>query len=545
MLKQKLAALFDSDAARVSQALPSGQGILTLILFFKLFATDFWHGKWYRVYSNNDLVSEIQQNDKTVVYELPISLAEAASSKNPHAPLILPVYHVVHEEFTRFASFSTTYRRSTYNHNDKLFGIPTFVLLDQSMPINQEAIYSAVLTQYRRWTSRSEHLFQWEAADTPNASCAVDSDLANGHSDLGADAQTPTDAVMSSDTDLRPTLVGPKPNLFKVTLCEESDIRQRSRPPNTISLSYDGNRPISWADRRLEPESDEEGSDITETEAAEGVVVEEGESKDTQMHRATSLVPVQLKPSDMLRCEWDPLMLEYYFGSQGGGDGALWERFTPYTDPEVAAQFADASAQGRAPKKNITIEDCLDEFTREELLGEEDLWYCPTCKKHQQATKQFQLWKVPDVLVVHLKRFSNSRSLRDKIDAMVEFPVEGLDLSQRIGERQFGVEYEKETGSLEGTGLEHVMGEPVIYDLFAVDEHMGGLGGGHYRAYALNQEDEQWYHFDDSHVSKASPEDTVVSAILYLGVVTNSLPYCVHRMQARTCSFIGDGAISL
>ncbi|KAJ7601371.1 hypothetical protein DFH06DRAFT_1408416 [Mycena polygramma] len=49
--------------------------------------------------------------------------------------------------------------------------------------------------------------------------------------------------------------------------------------------------------------------------------------------------------------------------------------------------------------------------------------------------RQFDLWKAPDVLVVHLKRFSSSRTLRDKIDAFIDFPVEGLDLGDMIGER--------------------------------------------------------------------------------------------------------------
>lgn len=49
--------------------------------------------------------------------------------------------------------------------------------------------------------------------------------------------------------------------------------------------------------------------------------------------------------------------------------------------------------------------------------------YCPNCKKHQQATKKFDLWALPKVLVVHLKRFSYSRYWRDKLDTVVEFPV--------------------------------------------------------------------------------------------------------------------------
>lgn len=52
---------------------------------------------------------------------------------------------------------------------------------------------------------------------------------------------------------------------------------------------------------------------------------------------------------------------------------------------------------------------------------------------------------------------------------------------------------------------------PPLYDLFAVSNHYGGLGGGHYTAYArLPGADGtaagRWYGFDDSHVSEATPE---------------------------------------
>ena len=43
--------------------------------------------------------------------------------------------------------------------------------------------------------------------------------------------------------------------------------------------------------------------------------------------------------------------------------------------------------------------------------------------KHQQATKKFDLWSLPEVLVIHLKRFSYNRYWRDKIDTLIEFPV--------------------------------------------------------------------------------------------------------------------------
>ena len=45
-------------------------------------------------------------------------------------------------------------------------------------------------------------------------------------------------------------------------------------------------------------------------------------------------------------------------------------------------------------------------FLQEEPLGPDDMWYCPKCKEHRQATKKLELWRMPQVLVVHLKRFS-------------------------------------------------------------------------------------------------------------------------------------------
>lgn len=481
------------------------------------------------------MVSEIGNNDKTVVYELPLPIAETASPENPKAPLIIPVYHRLREA-----------RSNRYSNNsEKLFGIPTFLLIDQSKPVTQTSIYNALVDQYRRWTSRPNDLYNQEAPDMSGDSSQETQlgDLPNGHAEISPDSQNsthvgevetkvdsdvPAGTTFEAKLDAEPVLLGPKADLFEISLREGAEIN-KSRMQSPFA-QYDQSRPIYWTDRLVtETPSppDVDGLDITESgpathDPSEEIIedlpplVPEPETLSTAESEkiASHSGSLELKRTDIVCVTWEGNIPEYYFGDLSRGDYALWERFTPYEDPEeAAAREADAEARLQAAKKNITLEDCLDEFTKEELLGEDDLWYCPKCKKHQQATKQFQLWKVPDVLVVHLKRFSNSRSLRDKIDALVEFPIEGLDLSDRVGEKLFGLEYEKEIGSLEGTGLKTVTHEPVIYDLFGVDEHMGGLGGGHYRAYALNQEDKQWYHFDDSHVSKARPEDAVVSLV--------------------------------
>lgn len=51
-----------------------------------------------------------------------------------------------------------------------------------------------------------------------------------------------------------------------------------------------------------------------------------------------------------------------------------------------------------------------DMFTTREQLSEQDTVYCSQCKEHRQSFKQFGLWKLPPVLVVHLKRFQYGRS---------------------------------------------------------------------------------------------------------------------------------------
>ena len=57
----------------------------------------------------------------------------------------------------------------------------------------------------------------------------------------------------------------------------------------------------------------------------------------------------------------------------------------------------------------IDVDACLDMFSRKEQLGENDKWYCPHCKEHRRAFKKFDLWSAPEILIIHLKRFSYSQ----------------------------------------------------------------------------------------------------------------------------------------
>ncbi|XP_051667263.1 ubiquitin carboxyl-terminal hydrolase 4 isoform X1 [Manacus candei] len=165
-------------------------------------------------------------------------------------------------------------------------------------------------------------------------------------------------------------------------------------------------------------------------------------------------------------------------------------------DEQEAQAFEKHGSMLQPQKKKavVALRDCIELFTTMETLGEHDPWYCPNCKKHQQATKKFDLWSLPKILVVHLKRFSYSRYWRDKLDTVVEFPIRGLNMSEFVCDPRAG---------------------SYVYDLIAVSNHYGAMGVGHYTAYAKNKVNDKWYYFDDSSVSVAS-EDQIVTKAAYV-----------------------------
>ncbi|XP_042476652.1 ubiquitin carboxyl-terminal hydrolase 8-like isoform X1 [Macadamia integrifolia] len=157
----------------------------------------------------------------------------------------------------------------------------------------------------------------------------------------------------------------------------------------------------------------------------------------------------------------------------------------------------------RRPQESVSLYACLEAFLKEEPLGPEDMWYCPGCKKHRQASKKLDLWRLPEILVIHLKRFSYSRFMKNKLETFVDFPIHGLDLSTYIAHNN--------------SQLSH------RYMLYAISNHFGGMGGGHYTAF-VHHGGTQWYDFDDSHVFPVSEDKIKTSAayVLFYMRVTDS-----------------------
>jgi len=83
-------------------------------------------------------------------------------------------------------------------------------------------------------------------------------------------------------------------------------------------------------------------------------------------------------------------------------------------DNDVESTSSDGAAPlrsslGRDIHQRVSIQKCLRKFRRREQLDETDTWYCSSCKDHVRAFKKMQIWKLPEVLVLQLKRFSFSK----------------------------------------------------------------------------------------------------------------------------------------
>ncbi|KAI0311746.1 hypothetical protein OF83DRAFT_1177271 [Amylostereum chailletii] len=460
-----------------------------------LLTIEIFSHRFYKNLHDYVLCGEIAESDTIVCYELPCHAQQSrtyVSKKTDNDPFIVPV----------FLSCTSPARHSSSNRsNPTLFGYPFILAIDREDARSVERMEGLIVGQLRRWTRNFRDLWSWESVDSPMAEVQIpipgarvadsvteikengdvvtiqgptveEGDIVDEKAML-VDEDTSTEAPdRNSGDELR--RVGLKQGIFTVKL--QAHQKDFGEGFNTGYGSH-APRPESWEDRRNNTTMD--GEDET---------------------------PVLLSRDDALTLEFDENMKAYFFGEEGNRwEHALFHSWQTFKHEEyIAAERASNSKV----EKGISLQDCLDEFTKEEQLSEDDLWYCPSCKKHQQATKKFDLWSVPDILVVHLKRFSNSRALRDKIETFVDFPLQNLDLTEMAQERQVAKQLQTQGVDISELGLGD-LDEPLMYDLYAVDEHLGGLGGGHYRAYAHNHVTKKWYHFDDSYVTESRPDDAV------------------------------------
>ncbi|KAF7220658.1 ubiquitin carboxyl-terminal hydrolase 43 isoform X1 [Nothobranchius furzeri] len=164
---------------------------------------------------------------------------------------------------------------------------------------------------------------------------------------------------------------------------------------------------------------------------------------------------------------------------------------------------------------SCTLDECFQLYTKEEQLAPDDAWKCPHCKQMQQGMVKMSLWTLPDILILHLKRFRQVGERRNKLTTFVHFPLTDLDMTPHMVNRNNGHHQHPLQPDWKQLRRPDLAPPDFLYDLYAVCNHHGGMHGGHYTAFCRNSVDGQWYGYDDS-TAEPVPEAEVCTRGAYI-----------------------------
>ncbi|XP_023375857.1 ubiquitin carboxyl-terminal hydrolase 31, partial [Pteropus vampyrus] len=169
--------------------------------------------------------------------------------------------------------------------------------------------------------------------------------------------------------------------------------------------------------------------------------------------------------------------------------------------------------------QTCTLSQCFQLYTKEERLAPDDAWRCPHCKQLQQGSITLSLWTLPDVLIVHLKRFRQvrdpepwavSRALLPSCPRRVagtSAPVFGVPLCP-FPEQNVSILCPPKSRTFQ-------------FVLFKAQSRLRGQRFGvwcflpAFFPYCKNSVDGLWYCFDDSDVQQL-PEEEVCTQAAYI-----------------------------
>ncbi|KAJ6239741.1 ubiquitin carboxyl-terminal hydrolase [Anaeramoeba flamelloides] len=207
--------------------------------------------------------------------------------------------------------------------------------------------------------------------------------------------------------------------------------------------------------------------------------------------------------------------------------------------------------------KPILLKDCLNLFFSDNILKEENKKSCKNCRRKTKTKKNSELKKLPEYLILHLKKFNYSNNISKKIFRRVIFPIE-LDLNDYLisngnkhknGEsnNKMDVREEEEVGVGVEVEVEVEKNEEINpnkkvknekelinskYTLIAIIEHLGTtINSGHYIAYCKNHLNE-WYELNDSRIKKITEEEALTKEA-YILFYQKDIPKSIFNLQQQ------------
>ena len=117
---------------------------------------------------------------------------------------------------------------------------------------------------------------------------------------------------------------------------------------------------------------------------------------------------------------------------------------------------------------------------KQEILDDDNLWNCEICEKKVNGIKQTKIFKNPEYLIIHFKRFKhvtiNEETSIIKIKNLITYE-KFLEIKPLMVKNTNGTKYE----------------------LLGGINHMGEYQFGHFTNFAKNGD--KWYNFNDDSVS--------------------------------------------
>ncbi|XP_026740853.1 ubiquitin carboxyl-terminal hydrolase 32-like isoform X3 [Trichoplusia ni] len=136
----------------------------------------------------------------------------------------------------------------------------------------------------------------------------------------------------------------------------------------------------------------------------------ESECGEVRAYELGALLAGPRRAGVMLAIDWDPTALHLRY--QSTREKAWVEH------PSLALCAAEAV-------RAVDLRSCLRAFTSSERL--EQRYHCAHCRSAQPATKKLQIWRLPPILIVHLKRFQYVNNKWIKSQKVVNFPFHDFD----------------------------------------------------------------------------------------------------------------------
>jgi ubiquitin carboxyl-terminal hydrolase 8 len=128
----------------------------------------------------------------------------------------------------------------------------------------------------------------------------------------------------------------------------------------------------------------------------------------------------------------------------------------------------------------IDIQQCITTLSVKEVLDSDNQYKCSNCDQHTNAVREETILRTNTTLIINLKRFSKTG---EKINTPVTYPLTNFTICDKT------------------------------YSLYAINNHTGGLNGGHYFSYVL--QNGIWYEFNDKYVRLAN-QNNIISPAAYI-----------------------------